>query len=151
MQNYAADKYTELTGEGFITVWPWNYSAIIAGTWAWGDNTNQMYDGAWYDSSTADQDQIDYIVSLAAGTYTFSVLTITSNAYGIMDVLIDGASVGTIDLYTLAAAYNVIKTITGIVVATSGLKTISILANGKNGSSSDYTLTYNNFVLFRTA
>jgi hypothetical protein len=150
MQGYAGDKYTPMVGEGHITILPWHYSAIIAGTWAFNADGAAIYYGYWRNSSSDDSDQVDYKVYLDAGTYTITYCGLVHTTMGILDTEIDEVSQGTLDWYG-ATARNVLKSITGIVIATAGLKTLGVLANGKNGSSTDYYLGISSISLYRTA
>jgi hypothetical protein len=151
MQGYAGNKYSQNVGEGHITIFPWSYSAIIAGTWI----LRAGQTGAWgyqqFDNNTGDNnDQVDFKVYLEIGTYTFTLVYWRYPDAGILDLLIDAASVGTIDMYGSSNAFTV-SSITGIVVASRGIKTLSWKINGKNASSSDYMARYQLASLFRTA
>jgi hypothetical protein len=144
-------KYTPSVGEGHITILPWHYSAIIAGTWVFTFDGSSWWYGDFRNSSYNQNDQVDYKVYLDVGTYTFVSLHLVSSASGILTLLIDAVSVGTIDLYSGSSVYNTIKTITGISITTPGLKTLSCKVATKNASSSNYYMTLLGLSLFRTA
>lgn len=97
-------------------------------------------------------DWIEWPVVLAAGTWTFAMWVRRSTNTAIVDVSLDGgaSSEGTIDTYA-ASADNYRGTIAGIVVPTTGLKTLRLTTDTKNGSSSDYALTLRGLTLLRTA
>lgn len=124
----------------------------VQGTWA--VNFDANYYGAFrFDNggSRAQNDEITYQVFLMAGTYTFSLYQRKSTDIGIATISIDGSSIGTIDGYAAAPAVNSKSDITGAVVASSGLKTISIKMATKNGSSTHYGLYGGYMVWTRTA
>lgn len=139
---------------GHIAIMPHAYHSISQGTWTLAINTSQFFNGALNNvSGDADGDRLNYKVYLAAGTYTFNLLTIKGNNRGIVDISLDGFSTseGTIDLYAGSNAYNNIQRIFGIVVSSSGLYDLSLKANGKNGSSSGYVIPISSITLFRIA
>jgi len=147
----AALIHTHDIGEGHITILPWHYSGITQGTWVQILDANQIFYGYFWNSSNTQNDRIDYKVFLAAGTYTFSIIGVTASNRAILTLLFDGASQGTIDLYAAGTAYNVLKTITDIVVGTAGLKTISLKAATRHASSTGWYLSVSSMALFRTA
>jgi hypothetical protein len=138
-------------GEGHITILPYNYSGITAGTWVIYISTAQALNFLFENSSAAQNDQVDYKAYLAAGTYTLVVLHEKYNNRGIISILINGTSIGTIDCYAVSQAFNVRSTITGISVTTSGLKTISVKVSDKNASSTGYGVFFTSLAFFRTA
>jgi len=134
-----------------ITILPWNYSSITQGTFAFYMDPNQAMQVLFNnDVSSANGDQINYIVGFEAGTWTFNLLGATINNSGILDILIDGVSIGTQDWYTAATTYNVIKNITGISINT-GVKMVSLKINGKNAFSSSYRMRLTSLAFWRTA
>jgi hypothetical protein len=149
MHGYAGDKYSSMVGEGHITIFPWNYSDIIQGIWAWISSSVQYFYGTLRTSSHANGDQINYKVYLDAGTYTITVLGIKDGNTGIMDVLIDGVSKGTVDTYG-AGTNNSLFPVSGIVVTTPGIVTLSLKTTGKNASSGGYYMYYSSISIYRT-
>jgi hypothetical protein len=141
-----------LIGQGHITILPWHYSGITQGTWVFLADSAQIGTFIFTNNTThAQNDRIDYKVYLAAGTYTFSVLCETHPGSPIITLLFDEASQGTVDLYSASQTRNVIKTITGIVVATAGLYTVSIKAATRHASANDWLFYLSSISLFRTA
>ena len=136
-------------GEGHITILPWNYSAVIAGTWTVAINVLQIFAGT-FGCTDAQNSELDFQVYLAAGTYTFRDCYIRDPSCAILTVYIDDVSIGTIDFYG-TSAYNQVGTITGIVVATSGLKTLTIKNATRNGSATNWYIPQSTMALFRTA
>ena len=126
------------------------YSAVVQGTWLFGGNTSYRYLNYLYNHSNAINDEINYKIFLAPGTYTFWGVGYTSGGMGKSHIEIDGTDVGNFDWYG-GATFNVLKTITGVTVAAGGLKTLAVKMSSKNGSSSGYELNLNIFGVFRTA
>jgi hypothetical protein len=137
-------------GEGHITILPWNYSEIIQGTWIFSLTASSIFYGIYYNSSNAQNDQLDFKIWLDAGTYDFVVIHQKTTSSAILTLLLDGESQGTIDFYG-STSYNNRSTINNIVVANSGLKTLSIKAATRNGSSGGWILAPSSMALFRTA
>ena len=98
----------------------------------------------------ATADEITIKIYLSAGTYTFNTYCETNNHCGILKYIVDGTAVATQDLYTGGSVYGVVQT-TGCTIATSGLKTMSIKVDGKNGSSSNYIVYLSVVEIKRTA
>lgn len=107
--------------------------------------------GAAIESSGAQNAEIGWDVTLAAGTWTLSIVVSTFSNNGIITASIDGSSVGTIDLYTAGAVLNSKKSITGITVATTGKKRLLLKMATKNASASAYYCDLSVLALRRTA
>jgi hypothetical protein len=141
----------DLIGEGLITMLSEHYTGFTQGTWAAFMSTLQMHNYYIYNSTNAQNDQIDFKVYLAVGTYTFSLLGANGNL-AIVSILIDGVSVGTIDQYDAGGqAYNKLQQVTGISITTAGLKTISLKAATRNAGATSWWITATTMALFRTA
>lgn len=79
---------------------------------------------------------------LAAGTYTVTVVGVTNSSFGKADWLVDGASATTgQDWYSASITRNVIKTFS-LTIAAGGYHTLQVTVNGKNASSSGFTLGF---------
>ena len=115
------------------------YHAVVAGTWVAASDTNQMYQLLLYNSSNAVNNEISFKLYHKAGSYTLEFLCITDVNYGITTISIDGVSQGTVDLYSAAIAYNVLKTL-AVTFLTSGLHTINFKVTSKNASATGYYL-----------
>ncbi len=138
-------------GGGHITILLHNYDSIGQGTWVYAQDSPTMFNGIFYPSSAANLDNITYKAFLAAGTYTIRLVSSTNTANGIIDIDIDGAEVASFDTYAASLIKNVLFTDTGNVVATPGVKSIKMRVDGKNGSSSGYTINPIVLALWRTA
>lgn len=102
----------------------------------------------------SDADNGDYFdiggdLVLDAGRYSVTVIYTKASQYGILDVKIDGVSIGTIDLYSAATTNNNVSTFTGVSLA-AGPHSLRLAANGKNASSGDYMLAIASITLTRT-
>lgn len=140
-----------VAGVGHITILPINYEAIVQGTWTLYVFTDQVLNHVWYNSTAAINDEINYKVYLAKGTYTLRMLGRTYDSAGIMDVQIDGGSIASFDWWTLANIPNVMKSDTGNVIATPGLKTLTLKISAKNAEAAAYGCNVSYIALWRTA
>lgn len=138
-------------GEGYILFDPYLYDSIVQGAWALSVSANYYHSYNFQSTSTNNGDQLNYKAFLQAGTYIFDLVCTTSTDQGILEILIDGVSVGTIDTYAGVTVWIEKKSITGISVSQAGLKTISLKLNGKNALSSSYGMRISSFALRRSA
>lgn len=138
-------------GEGHICILPWNYSAIIQGTWALIISTLQAL-CCYVGNQSVQNDEINYKVFLAAGTYTLDILGVLNTNNGIATITLDGVSQGTIDLYG-SLTYNAKASIANIVVSASGLKTLGLKIATHNASAQTpyYYFLFTQMALYRTA
>lgn len=137
-------------GGGNISIIPLKVVAG-AGAWATVANSNQMLDVVVYNTTGADGDYFTDTVFLAAGIYKIQVLYYKTTNTGIVDIDIDGVEVLSFDEYAASATYNQIHETTGIVIASSGLKTLDFRVDGKNVASSGYTANSSLIRIIRTA
>lgn len=107
------------------------------GTFVNENNTAQWMAGWFKNSSSTLDDELIYKFSQKKGSYTLCLMVCTFTDEPILTVSIDGVSQGTIDLYSAAIAYNVIKTL-AITILKDGTHTLSLKAHTKNGASSSY-------------
>ena len=138
-------------GEGHINVFPIRYSSITQGDWLFSIEQEEFTNSRMQNIDNADGDRINYKVFFAAGTYTFGIITITADDRGILDLLLDGVSKGTIDLYSEFDIGDFKGSITGIVIPADAYIEVGIKVSGKNGSSIGHRLTFNMLTFFRTA
>jgi len=127
------------------------YSGVTAGTWVTVGATlaEQTMNEFMYNSSGAQNNQIDYKSYFTGGTYSFRVKFDRNTDRGIITLLVDGSSVGTVDTYGTSAR-NQLGTITGISIP-AGAHTISLKVESKNASSSAYYVVYGMMGFWRTA
>lgn len=135
-------------GEGHITIDPRSYSSIGQGTWAEDTDTHFPYNGLTNTSDTQN-DQIQYLVYLAAGIYTLRVTYLEISLGGICAAQMISA-LGTKDMYAGAQA-TAVWTITGITVGIPGLYILYFTMSDKNPLSAGYQLHVKKIALWRTA
>lgn len=153
-KNAVRDKFESLpsveSGGGNIFLWAWDIIASV-GTWVLTGNASQYFGLYQRNSSSAQNDYLEWSVFLPAGTYTIKGLFVTSSDGGIATFKLDGVSIGTIDLYSGGTAFSSFLSLTSVVIATGGLKTLRVIAETKNASSSGYTLFITYLSIWRTA
>lgn len=140
--------YSEDTGEGHIFIAPWAYNSITQGTWTFLSSSNSLFYFLYTNTSAAIHDQIDYMVYLSKGTYTFRSYYRTDTDNGICAFWLDYISQGWIDANAAASTMN-LWTIANIVVTSSNLHTVSLHLQGKTGTQ--YRWEFTHIFLFRTA
>jgi hypothetical protein len=116
----------------------------------WEDIGLQIYGSVGWQSDGAQNNELSWDFWLAAGTYTAVFYVRKSTNTGIITLKLDGASQGTADTYAASAAFAKV-TITGMVVAAGGKKTVQIIIATKHASSSGYYLGLLSCVIRRTA
>ena len=122
---------TQLTQSGTsgggspVIIWPQVAGTVVQGTW---DNNSLDSNVRWFNTywgnfaTKAQNDEMTWQVYLMAGTWRLDVYGLTATYNGIADWRIDGSSIGTQDWYSGSTVYNLTKSITGITVASSGIK-----------------------------
>jgi len=138
------------SGEGHITILPLSYEAIGQGTWEVAAPSAELV-GTLTNNPPNDLDNLSYEAYLAAGTYTILLVGQHGAGGGIVDIDIEGTEVATFDLYNAATVKNQLDEDAGNVIATAGIKTITLRLHGKHASSAAYRLQFNYLVLWRTA
>lgn len=104
---------------------------------------------SYYKTTAAIYDFWRTYVNLVAGTYTFRLHCGVNTDRGIVTVVLNSTTVGTIDLY--ASLSDSLKTVAGIVVATSGVYKLELQVNSKNASSTNYYFGWRAASFIRTA
>ncbi len=140
-----------LGGGEVIQLFPHNITAEIQGTWV--TSTNASYRFGYIiinNSASADGDELNFKAYMAKGIYTLSFAAARNTYCGIADFYIDAIEVASIDMYG-ALVYANLWQEQNIVVATSGIKTIRIVVDGKHVSSSDYNCLFSCLSFHRTA
>ena len=134
---------------GNIILCPMSYHAQTVGTWVITLNSLLDFYCAILNDSVSDGDQLDFLLPLAAGTYTIVAVCWKMPMSGILSIDIDAVEVGNIDLYDVSGVWNHRYVETGIVLSTGGLKTLSLRADGKNANSMNYALRVQRVYIFR--
>lgn len=137
--------------EGHITILPWDYNAVVQGTWVIYVDSTQIMNGNIQNSTQANGDELNYKVFLVKGTYTLQIVACKISAAPILKFYLDGVEKMAVDLYSAADVQNFVTATTGIAVATNSLRTISVKADGKNAGSSAYKIKLSSIALWRTA
>jgi len=151
MQGYSAGLFTPKVGEGHISIWPWHYSAVIQGTWAFTLQASALWYGYLDNTSSTQNDQLDYKVYLDIGTYSLAFVGIRNTNRAILTFLIDTVSIGTIDLYGALSYAYLYPQITNIAITTRGIKTLSVKAATRNASATAWYTGLEAISLYRTA
>lgn len=86
-------------------------------------------------SATSMSASVSFDAVMKAGTWAVDVLYATGTDGGIVTVTLDGATLGTVDMYAASAAAAK-QTFTGVAVGSTGLKRITLTITGANASSS---------------
>lgn len=141
---------------GTYAVYPWTVSVPAvtvpiteSGTWT-AAQSSSLFFASRYFSNAAQDASVAWDVLLGAGTWTIALLHDTGTDRGIYTVKIDGSSVGTIDGYAASGA-AARSSLTGVAVASSGLKRVSLVMSTKNASSTGYRASVSALLFTRTA
>lgn len=141
--------------QGRVEIPPWAYSSIGQGTWVFylggAIHTGQWAAAMWYNSSSANGDNISYSIYLDAGTYTLCLLHMKTASCAIIDYDIDDVEVFSHDQYAAIDAFNQITFATNISIATAGRKTLKMRVHGRNASAVSWQCNTNWMALIRTA
>lgn len=115
------------------------------GTNAWSDkDTGALFhlSRVWGKQAAAANDGDSYPLPakpLAAGTYKLTLYGYRGTGRGIVDLVVDGAALVSIDMYGTASE-DAVWTSTEFTIGFSGAHTFELLVNGKNASSADYSV-----------
>jgi hypothetical protein len=133
---------------------PWMTPLATVGSWT--NVSISCFGGGYVQSSGAQNDSIDLVTMLAAGTWSLEVMYRGSTNTGIITAqLDDGAgsftTLGTIDTYLATLTNNSRATLAGIAVGTTVKRTLRLLMATKNASSTNYFAQIQWVTLKRTA
>ena len=140
---------TKYAGDHLLLV-GWQNSGVTQGTWIIQASSSYVLAQTYTNSTTTQNDQIDFLIGVSGGTYTIVLMYTKATSVGIATILVDGSSVGTIDMYAGSTTNNNVSSLTGVSIA-AGRRTISIKIATKNASSSQYRIFFNSLGLFRTS
>lgn len=134
-----------------ITMWHDQSIKTVGNSFSTSIDAAQAYGHVRSQSAAANGDTWTNAFVCLADTYTFSFLSSTDSNRGKMDFYVDNVQIGTIqDFYSASLAENVILTIASISV-TDGYHVLKGVVNGKNGSSSGYTIALTKIWLLPSA
>ena len=126
-------------------------AATSGGSWSLSTSSNYIGNCVFFVPNT-NGSYAEWTRYLSAGTYTLTFFYAKVNDAAIVDVKLDGTNVVTgLDCYAGSSSFNNRSTTTSIVVGSSGAKTMRIISNGKNASSSNYAIRLYSFLWTRTA
>jgi hypothetical protein len=110
-------------------------SAVIQGAWAAQlSGQGSIFMG---NTSGAQNDEAQWEIYLAAGTWELDVPHFVNNGNGIATISIDGIPIGTVDGY--AAAFGFVRsTLSPIVIAAPGIHVVDVKIATKNASSGGF-------------
>ncbi len=137
-------------GEGHINLFPWNYNAIVQGSWAFRPFAEQWAGFAIWNSSDIIGDAISWKAYLDAGTYTIRMMGIKFDRGAICTIAIDGTDIAVFNTYRSTYSYNEVFSDTGNVIATAGLKTITLTVS-KEPLADSQRVQFSQLALWRTA
>lgn len=109
------------------------------------------FGGGAYNNSSAQNDEFGWDLVLAKGTWLFEGMYQKSPNGGIASVKLDGAVIGSVDLYAAATINNFYFQIPNIAVASSGKKRLTFKAASRNAASTGWIMAVQGISLRRTA
>jgi len=130
-----------------------SYKEWVIGQGTYSDIASGSYFGGFYKENTATNNDGDYFtvdVPLQKGTWTLSFIYMKAGSGGIIDVYVDSVEVHSLDTYNAATQHALYQTVTGITIATTGIHTIKMILDGKNGSSGGYYMDVGHIFMTRT-
>ncbi len=142
---------SDISGVGFqmLNIFVIPYHQIIQGTWVFSTDYNQYFDIKIRNTSKTINDEIDYKILLAKGTYKAHLVYIKNSDGGICSIKIDDTEIMSVDMYASSTTRNQIATQSNINISSDGIKTLKFIAKDKNASSSGYFLEFSAFFLTR--
>jgi hypothetical protein len=123
------------------TMWHIESTSTVGSGWSSAVQALSYYNYETFQSSPAINDRFTNGCHLAAGTYTFSVLARVSNNNGNITWNLDGIDFGSNDWYAAnggTGGYNNIKTVSSVIVSSSGWHKLTGTIASKNAASSNY-------------
>ena len=119
-------------------------SSAVSGTWNnYQANGSQAFQSDRFNTSAADGNYLEFSVVVPANSNRVRVLSITGAGFAIQEVLIDGTSCGTVDLYAGVGANNYEADYTipaDLVLGYPRAVTLRIKITGKNALATAYQI-----------
>jgi len=134
------------TGDGTIVIFPWAYSSITAGTWVASVSASYNFNGFYYNSSNAINDQIDYKAYLTKGVWSTTLIVPNVGNMGKVHLLLDSDTQSVLEPHTIGSL--VIGFPNALYVPTTGLHTLSFLCKMGYGG---YSYFYSQFIVLKRA
>lgn len=131
----------------------------VGGSWDFwfgtdaGSGTDPLaYNSIYYNKNSAAQnDWIEFDVTLAAGTWTIALFHYCEHNQAIRSIYIDGTLVGSIDGYANPGDHDRRDSITGVTVSTTGRHTLKVVAATRNDNCDGWLIGIQHITLRRTA
>lgn len=148
---------TYLFNEPYFRRFMQNEGTIVSGIWAWQTNASATNyasfrgqgAGYWNNSTAANNDEYKWAnLYLGPGLYEIDIIYAKGPDHGIAQFLFGTTSLGTIDEYVNIANYNNSATIT-FTITTATTADLRFKVNGKNGSSTSYSIDFQRFELLK--
>lgn len=132
-----------------------NFSAVGGAGVAWTSSTGAQWYGGYIRNAGVRSlgNTVDYTAFLGAGTYTFHFTYRRAGTSAIIDCdIVENAInvINNLDTQGGGIADNY-QIVTGIIIPTSGIKTIRFTAVGTSGGANDYDIQIQGFAIWRTA
>jgi hypothetical protein len=141
----------EATSGFSVFIVPWMDKGKANTNWgALTQASGELGGGTLTTDSSAQNNEISWDIWLGAGTYKFALIYSKFSNRGIFSVQLDAVEKGNIDSYGASATSNNYSEITGIAVASAGIKTFKLKMATKNASSSAYWGEFNSAAWIRT-
>ena len=146
------DSSIQLGGSGGLFIDVHTPTATIQGTWTTSIDPAMETNAVFYNvTSHADADEINYIATFTAGTYNLDVLHWKVGSMGIFKIYVGATLYKTIDGYAAVEDQNVYNRTTGLNITETGVQTVRVVIDGKNGAASDHKCAIQKLVFTRTA
>lgn len=131
---------------------PWNNTLAVQGIVSSVPNGSALGGGIVYNGSATQNDEFAWDLLLRKGTWAFGLVYAALNSDGIMSWRLDGVEFASVDGYNVSGVrlYNGFHGTAGIVVATTGVKRVSVKVADKNPASSAYYMAFQHFNFRRT-
>lgn len=108
---------------------------VISGTWSYGTGAGYTNYTQFFNISDSVGDEVKFSVYLDAGSYNLNLVHYKFTNLGIIQINVDGVSIGTVDMYSAGYIQPALSQVS-LTVAAPKQCTISIKIIGKNPSSS---------------
>lgn len=116
-------------------------SGNALGVESWSYDVNQDYIYCPLQHPDANGDTFTQSFMIAAGTYDLYILGAGDSNNGLVDWYVDDVLIASgQDWYTAGPTYNIVKTVTDVVITGNGRHVLKGIINGKNVSSTEYYL-----------
>lgn len=108
---------------------------IISGSWGYSSGASYTNYTQFFNTSNSVGDEVTFSVYLDAGSYSLNLVHYKFTNLGIIQISVDGVSVGTVDMYSAGYIQPALSQVS-LNIAAPKQCTISVKIIGKNPSSS---------------